>query len=317
VIWLELKRTSNMISFLKLIRYKNLLMVLLTLVLTKYALINAFTSAISGLQFVLVAMAILCITAAGYIINDIYDVAADSINKPTKVFIGNTISKKNGVLAYFTLTTIGLTFGVYASFIKEYISFSIFFIIAIVLLYWYSKSLKRIAIVGNIAISFLTALTIFMVFIFEARNIQSSSNIIEVIVHLFTSISVTIAVFLYIIFAFFMTLIREIIKDIEDINGDYASKMKTLPIIIGINRTKKIVLFISSLMFLFILIILKEELIHLPLLFWYTILFIISPFAWFLYKLVSSKTTKDFHFLSTLIKGIMFFGIVSMLLIKR
>ena len=113
-----------------------------------------------------------------------------------------------------------------------------------------------------------------------------------------------------------MTLIREIIKDIEDINGDYALKMKTLPIIIGIDRTKKIVLIVSSLVFLFILILLKKELLHMPLLFWYTIIFIISPFAWFLYKLFNSKTSKDYHLLSNLIKGIMFFGILSMLLIK-
>ncbi|MBL4642038.1 MAG: geranylgeranylglycerol-phosphate geranylgeranyltransferase [Flavobacteriaceae bacterium] len=306
-----------MLSFLKLIRYKNLLMVLLTLILTKYALINSFTATVSDLQFILLAIAILFITAGGYIINDIFDVIPDKINKPTKVFIGNTISKKNGFLAYFILTTLGLTFGVYASYIKENSTYSIFFLTTIVLLYWYSKYLKKIALIGNVVISFLTALTIFMVFVFETKNINSSSNILEVIVHLFTSISVTISIFIYIIFAFFMTLIREIIKDIEDINGDYRLKMKTLPIIIGINRTKKIVLFLSSLVFLFILMLLKEELTRLPLLFWYTILFIIFPFAWFLYKLFNSKTSKDFHLLSTLIKGIMFFGIVSMLLIKR
>jgi len=93
--------------------------------------------------------------------------------------------------------------------------------------------------------------------------------------------------------------------------------MKTLPIIIGINRTKNIVLVISSVIFLFIIIILKEELVHIPLLFWYTILFIISPFGWFLYKLFNSKNSKDFNLLSTLIKVIMSIGIISMLLINR
>ncbi len=305
-----------MISFLKLIRYKNLLMVLLTLVLTKYALINSFTTAILDLQFILVAMAVLFITAAGYIINDIYDVATDTINKPTKVFIGNIISKKNGQLAYVIFTILGIIFGIYASYINGNNAHSFFFIGTVGLLYWYSKSLKKIALIGNVVISFLTALTIYIVFVFEIENTASSSNIAEAITNFFNAMAVTVSVFIYIIFAFFMTLIREIIKDIEDINGDYALKMKTLPIIIGINRTKKIVLFISSLLFLFILIILKEELVHLPLLFWYAILFIIAPFVWFLYKLFNSKTSKDFQLLSTLIKSIMFFGIVSMLLIK-
>ena len=165
-------------------------------------------------------------------------------------------------------------------------------------------------------VSFLTALTIFIVFVFEVQNNSSPSNLAEVVAHFFSSISVTAAVFFYIIFAFFMTLIREIIKDIEDVNGDYALKMKTLPIIIGVNRTRKIVLVISSLVFLFMLLIIKQELIHIPLLFWYTVLFIIAPFAWFFYKLLKSKTSKDFHLLSNIIKGIMFFGILSMLLIK-
>jgi len=317
VIWLELKKISNMCSFLKLIRYKNLLMVLLTLVLTKYALINSVTATVSDLQFILVAMAILCITAAGYIINDIYDVATDTINKPTKVFIGNSISKKNGLFAYVTLSIVGLILGMYASYLNGNSSYVIFFIGSVGLLYWYSKTLKRIAIIGNIIISFLTALTIFIVFVFEIKNTNPSSNILEVFIRIVNAMAVTVSVFIYILFAFFMTLIREMIKDIEDINGDYTSKMKTLPIIIGINRTKNIVLVISSVMFLFILIILKEELVHLPLLFWYTILFVISPFGWFLYKLFNSKNSKDFNLLSTLIKVIMFIGIISMLLIKR
>jgi len=291
-------------------------MVLLTMILTKYAIINLFTSTISDIQFILLAISILCITASGYIINDVFDVEADKINKPTKVFIGNTISKKNALQAYFILLILGLVFGVYSAYIKGNISYSILFISTIALLYWYSKSLKKIAVIGNLVISFLTALTIFIVFIFEVKNTNSSLNIAEEISNFFTSISVTISVFIYIIFSFFMTLIREIIKDIEDMKGDYALKMKTLPIIIGVNRTKNVVLVISSLVFLFLLLILKEEIWHLPLLFWYVILFIIIPFSWFLFKLFTSKTTKDFHLLSSLIKFIMFFGILSMLLIK-
>jgi 4-hydroxybenzoate polyprenyltransferase len=291
-------------------------MVLLTIVLTKYAIINSFTSAVSDFQFILLAISILCITASGYIINDIFDVAADKINKPEKVFIGKTISKKSGLLMYFALTILGLILGIYTSYISGNLNYSIFFISTIALLYWYSKSLKKIAIVGNVVISFLTAFTLFIVLIFEIKNTNSSSSFAEAILNIFTSISVTIPVLIYILFAFFMTLIREIIKDIEDMNGDYALKMKTLPIIIGVNRTKKVVLAISSFVFLFIAIILKEELVHLPLLFWYAIVFILSPFAWFLYKLFNAKTTKEFHLLSNLIKLIMFFGILSMLFIK-
>jgi len=305
-----------MISFLKLIRYKNLFMVLLTIVLTKYVVIDSFTSAISDFQFILLVISILCITAGGYIINDIFDIKADKINKPTKVYIEKTISKKNAFLAYILLCLLGLVLGVYTSYIKGNISYSIFFISIIILLYWYSKSLKRIAVIGNLVIAFLTALTIFIVFVFEIKNTNTAFNLVEAISNFFISISITISIFIYIIFAFFMTFIREVIKDIEDVKGDYALQMKTLPILIGVKRTKNIALLIASLVFVFILFILKEELLQLPILLWYTILFIILPFTWFLYKLYSSKTKKEFHLLSNLLKIIMFFGVLSMLLIK-
>lgn len=305
-----------MISFLKLIRYKNLLMVLLTLVLTKYAIIDSLISTISDFQFILLVISILCITAGGYVINDVFDVEADKINKPSKVYIDVSISKKKAFVSYFMLTIIGLIIGIYVSFLKENIAFSLFFIIAIGLLYWYSKTLKKIAIVGNLVTSFLIALTIFIVYVFEIKNTNTASNLSDAITNFFTSISVTIYIFIYIIFAFFMTLIREIIKDIEDLRGDYALKMNTLPILIGVKRTRNIVLVISSLVFVFILFIIKEELVHIPILLWYTLLFVVTPFVWFLYKLFSSKTKKDFHSLSNLIKLIMFFGILSMSLIK-
>tara|TARA_R110001592_G_scaffold46606_2_gene148299 strand:- start:1581 stop:2459 length:879 start_codon:yes stop_codon:yes gene_type:complete len=291
-------------------------MVLLTIVLTKYVVIDSFTSAISDFQFILLVISILCITAGGYIINDIFDIKADKINKPTKVYIEKTISKKNAFLAYILLCLLGLVLGVYTSYIKGNISYSIFFISIIILLYWYSKSLKRIAVIGNLVIAFLTALTIFIVFVFEIKNTNTAFNLVEAISNFFISISITISIFIYIIFAFFMTFIREVIKDIEDVKGDYALQMKTLPILIGVKRTKNIALLIASLVFVFILFILKEELLQLPILLWYTILFIILPFTWFLYKLYNSKTKKEFHLLSNLLKIIMFFGVLSMLLIK-
>ena len=305
-----------MFSFLKLIRYKNLLMVLLTLVLTKYAIINSLSTAVTDFQFILLSISILCITASGYIINDIFDVKADEINKPAKVYIGKTISKKNAILSYTILTIIGLFFGVYTSILKENLEYSLFFLITVGLLYFYSKTLKRIAVVGNLITSFLIALTLFIVYVFEIKNTNTASNLLEAISNFFTSISVTIYIFIYLIFAFFMTFIREIIKDIEDLKGDYALKMNTLPILIGVKRTRNIVLAISSLVFLFILFIIKEELLHIPILLWYTIIFIVLPFTIFLYKLYSSNTKKDFQRLSKLIKLIMFFGILSMTLLK-
>jgi 4-hydroxybenzoate polyprenyltransferase len=304
-----------MVAFLKLIRYKNLLMVLLTMVLTKYAIINSFTT-LFDFQFTLLIVSILCITASGYIINDIFDVKADVINKPAKVFIGKSISKKNAQFVYLILIILGFLFGVYASYLKGDFSYSIFFIGTIILLFWYSKTLKKIAFIGNIVVSFLTTLTLLIVFVFELESVNSAATIFEAIVNFFRLIPTAIALLCYIIFAFSITLIREIIKDIEDVKGDYSLKMKTLPILIGINRTKNVALVISAFVFLFLVFILKVELIHFPLLFWYAILFIILPFTSFFYKLNSAKTIMNFSKLSRLLKLIMCFGILSMLFIR-
>ena len=109
-----------MISFLKLIRYKNLLMVLLTMVLTKYALIRSLLDLITHFDFAIIVLSVLLITSGGYIINDIYDVSIDKINKPQKVYVGNSISFKNAWISYFTLTIVGVLLGIYVSYNYHY-----------------------------------------------------------------------------------------------------------------------------------------------------------------------------------------------------
>lgn len=304
-----------MVAFLKLIRYQNLLMVLLMLVLTKYAIITSFTTLFS-LQFTLLIISILCITASGYIFNDIYDLKTDLINKPNKVYIGKSITHKAAWHAYYAFTIAGLIIGGAATYLKGNTYYIFFFVVSVLLLYGYSKWLKRIAFVGNFVVAFLTALPLFMVAVFEKENTATANNILEALIHFFDLIPMTTALFCYYIFAFSMTLIREIIKDIEDIKGDYALKMKTLPILIGIQRTKNITFVIATFVFLFLVVLLKEELIHFQLLFWYAILFVIVPFAWFLFQLKSAKSQLNFSKLSRLLKIIMCFGILSMLFIQ-
>lgn len=306
-----------MIAFFKLVRYKNLLMVLLTLILTKYALIESFvpSSYLNGLEFLILVTSILFITAGGYIINDVFDMQADKINKPDKVFVGNIFTKRNAQTLYIILSTIGLLLGIYLSYKLGKINYSLIFFFTIISLYLYSKKLKGIAIIGNITVSLLVALTIITVFLFESINTQKSSNLIEAIGQLFNSLSLSIKVLGYAIFAFTITVLREVIKDIEDIKGDYALKMKTLPIILGIKSTTKILFFYAGFIFIFLIFVLKE-LIELRYLISYSLLFVVLPFLWFMYKLRIARKTKHFNQLSQLLKLIMFFGILSMFFFK-
>lgn len=299
-----------MISFLKLIRYKNLIMVLLTMILTKYALISSFLkeSNLSYLDFLILSLSILLISAGGYIINDIYDIEADKINKPHKVYISNTISKKRAIIFYLTFTILGLILGLWLSFLKNIEILSLYFIATAVLLLLYSKYLKKLPLLGNLLISLLVPFIIILVYEFDKKLVAKSE--------LFNDIFLSITVFYYMFFAFLTTLIRELIKDIEDVDGDFKLKMKTLPILIGKVRTRNISIFLSLLLLFFLFLLIKDsfdsnELYLMP---FASILSIVS--AYFIFKLWSAKTKTQFSFLSSLMKMIMLIGILSMVLFK-
>jgi len=305
-----------MIPFLKLIRYKNLLMVLLTMVLTKYALIHSFIekSNVSNLEFSLLTLSVLLIAAGGYIINDIFDVEADKINKPRNVYIGVTIGKKKASYAYLFLSLTGLIIGIYISFSKDFQINSLIFIFTSLGLILYSKNLKKIALIGNLIVSIFISLVILLVYLFE-RGSEKPSSIWVAIDSIFSSITLLYFLAFYVFFSFLITLIREIIKDIEDIDGDKIIEMKTLPIILGRKRSKSIALVLVCILILLI-IIWSIDLVQLNsvyLLKYITIL-ITLPLCYFFHQLWFAKTKKEYAALSTLLKSIMLFGILSMLL---
>jgi 4-hydroxybenzoate polyprenyltransferase len=202
-----------------------------------------------------------------------------------------------------------LIVGVYLSFVKLKPLYSLYFIFTAFALYFYSKHLKTKLLVGNILVSTLCCITILIIIDFEySYQLNNSQD--------FFSIKVDIIYgFILTIFSFITTFIREIIKDIEDINGDLKIKAKTLPIVIGIKRASKVAFFFSSILFLLLLILLqsiKSEILFLG----YGIIFILFPLINFLYKLWFAKSKKDFSKLSKLMKVIMLLGILSMLLFR-
>ena len=299
-----------MISFFQLIRYKNLLMVLLTMILTKYALINSFISnpSLTSIDFIILSLSILFITAGGYIINDLYDIEADTINKPLKVYISKSISKKNAWVIYILSSTLGVILGIYLSVIKNSDFLSFYFIGTTLLLFLYSVLLKKQVFIGNLCISLLVALPIYLLYKFDS-NSKTISNILQ---YFFLST----VVFYYMFFAFLTTMIREIIKDIEDINGDYTVKLKTLPILIGKTRARNISIFLSVVLLLFLFLVSSNYFISKKY-FLGTIMLMISIIVvHFIFKSWNASTKKQFHYLSNLMKLIMFTGILSMILFK-
>ncbi|GAA3612544.1 geranylgeranylglycerol-phosphate geranylgeranyltransferase [Flavivirga amylovorans] len=279
--------------------------------LIKYAFLEPFGAKISltSLGITLLILATISIAAAGNIINDIYDVDTDLVNKPNKLIIGKSISEKTAYNLFIAFNVIGVGLGFYVSHLVGKSPFFSIFVIISVLLYIYASYLKRIILIGNIVISVLVALSVIIVGVFELlppitrQNQQLQLAFFEII-------------FNYAIFAFIINLLREIVKDIEDIDGDHKAGMGTLPIAIGRERATKLV-FVLSLVPLFIITLYTiNELYKSQIAVIYSILFIIGPLFYISIKTFSATTKKDYHHISNILKLVMLFGMLSLLLYK-
>ena len=232
---------QNMISFFSLIRWKNLLLIALVQFLIKYALLEPFEVVrftLNDFGFSLLVLATLCIAAAGNIIDDIYDVETDLVNKPNKVIVGKSVSEKTAFNLYIILTVIGVGLGFYISNLVGRSGFSAIFVIISALLYIYATYFKQTTLIGNILISFLVAMSLIIIGLFELLPVITEQN-------RETQLTFFKIIFDYSIFAFMINLLRELVKDIEDINGDYKAEMKTLPIVIGRERALKAIFGLS------------------------------------------------------------------------
>ena len=299
-----------MISFFKLIRWKNLLLIALVQLLIKYALLEPFEVVrftLNDFGFSLLVLATLCIAAAGNVINDIYDIETDLVNKPDKVIVGNSISEKAAFNMYILLTILGVGLGFYISNLVGRSGFSSIFVIISALLYIYATYLKQITLFGNLLISFLVAISLIIVGLFELLPVITEQN-------RETQLTFFKIIFDYSIFAFMINLLREMVKDIEDINGDYKAEMKTLPIVIGRERSLKVVFALSLIPLFAVAFYVITYLYKHYIAVGYFLIFIIAPLLYFTIKAFSAETKKELSFLSILLKFIMFFGIMSILL---
>ncbi len=301
----------NMINFLSLVRWKNLFMIALVQVLIKYALFEPFNIDVKldGFGFSLLVIATLCIAGAGNIINDIYDIDTDLINKPKKVIISKSISEPRAFNLFLLLTILGVCIGFYLSNLIDKTGFSAIFIFTSALLYLYSSSLKQTILIGNIVVSVLVALSIIIVGLFDLmpmitpENQQTQLTMFKVLLN-------------YALFAFMINLLREIIKDIEDIEGDTKAKMRTLPVVIGKNRTTKFLFVLSFIPLIAVVYYVITFLYKQQIAVGYFLLLVIAPLLYFTIKIFSAKTKKELHHLSNVLKLIMFFGVLSLLLYK-
>lgn len=306
-----------MIACMQLIRWKNLLMVLLTQVLTFICLVNPLTtdSFLTPFRFTILCLATLCITAGGYIVNDIFDIKSDHINKPDKVYIGVSISPKKAWWLYASLTIAGIALGIWLSSMAAKLIYTLFFVGATVFLLVYSWYLKRIALLGNSIIAVLVAILPVLVFVFGNETHEESLHD-TTLVDLMNYITLITIISYYTVFSFLMTMIRELVKDMEDIDGDYHQNLLTLPIILGRNRTIWIVFFLTIGLLAFMVYVVKSYLLHDVWTSSYLVLFVGLPLLYFITQLWKARVKENFTYLSNVLKVIMVLGILSMLIIK-
>lgn len=278
-------------TFLRLVRFPNLILIVLSQALAQACLLSEGIKWQKVLEpgFLLLTLSTVLIAAAGYIINDYYDIKIDAINKPKRLLIGRKIRRRRAMFAHLILSTLGVLGGFWLSLPVGLINLG-----AVLLLWGYSARLKKMMLIGNVVISLLSA-----------------SMLLVVAVYADTLNNITLG---YAAFALLISLIREIIKDMEDVKGDASFDCRTLPIVAGLRKTKLVLYpLIAAFQAFLITVILHPA--TTPLFDAYMVLLVLIPSIWLIIKLVRADRKRDFTFLSNLNKFIMLTGILSMLLI--
>lgn len=296
-------------NILNLIRWKNLLMIAFVQLLIKYALFKPFNVDITlnWFGFLLLILSTLCIAAAGNIINDIQDVDTDIVNRPEKVLIGKKVTEKTAYNLFIILNVIGVGLGFYLSNLVGRSGFFAIFVIISALLYIYATYLKQTLLVGNIVISVLVAMSVLIVGLFELLPVVTAQNQA-------TQLTFFKILLDYALFAFIINLVREVAKDIEDIDGDYKAGMNTLPIAIGRERATKVLFALTLLPLFGVVYYMLTYLYKQQIAVGYFLLFLVAPLLYITIKSFSAKTKKDVRHISTILKIVMFLGMLSLLL---
>ena len=313
---------NKITSFFKLIRCTNLLMIAIMMLLVYYCLMSPlFMIDIVGIMplypaFVLLLLSMIFIVAGGYIINDIFDVEIDRINKPDKLLITNAFSYKDAKLFYGILTSVGLTCGLISSVLILGMKFYLLFLILVLLvclLYSYSANYKKKMIIGNLIVSLSVSFAVFLPWLFEVLYLSNNTLILYAVKD--TMLSILPFVLIYTVFAFMMTLLREIVKDAEDYKGDIITHCRTIPIVYGI-RKMNIMLIILTLLIWLILLYYMIILLRIKSYITLGIMFVIwntLPFS--IFQLSQKGSDINYHNYSVFLKILMLFGILSMLFI--
>jgi 4-hydroxybenzoate polyprenyltransferase len=316
---------KNAWSFLggisRLIRFPNLLIILLTQLLLRFAILEPFLYGEAGAHpssltdFFILVLVTLLIASGGYVINDYFDVKIDAINKPDKMIIDKQVTARGAIAIHLVINGIATLLGFYLAWRLHSLTFGMIFPFIAVLLWFYSASYKRTFLWGNIIVAFLSAFVILIVWLFEFFHLKLDAESFGLLVQKLKGVT---RIFLaYALFAFLVSLLREIIKDMEDWEGDEKYGCRTLPLVIGLKRSKMVAVALMVLNMVLLgygmLILYRLQFMWS---FWYFLLLVQLPVIYLILTLLKAREKSDYHFASTLTKMIMLTGLLSMQVIS-
>jgi len=317
-------------DFLKLIRWQNLLMVILTMVLMRYAVLAPVINRIGVIlikgsgeeipmtlqfpwyDFILLVASTVFITAGGYVINDYFDIKTDLINKG-KVIVGTKIPRRQAIMWHSVFNIAGVTSGFYLSYKAGYIWLGTLFLAVSGLLYFYSASYKRQFLIGNIIVAILTGLVPMLVVFYEWPALYKFYTLNAIRLPDINVIIYWVGGFA--IFAFLTNLIREIIKDIEDFEGDIAYGRNTVPVVIGV-LSSKIVSICLIIITIVLLYLAWHFFINDTITLIYVNVLIVVPLFYVTYYLLAGNEHKQLHRASRMMKIVMLTGILYSVLVR-
>lgn len=313
--------------FFRLVRFKNLLIIALTIIIMKYLILipvyEYYETELffSNTGFLFLCISIILIAAAGNIINDYFDRKTDLINRPSKVVVVLKIKRRTAILLHLIFSIIGILFGFIASYYAGSILYGLFFIFMVFVLWKYSTILKRTVFWGNFSVAILTGIPAAIVALSEYLAFKNSGLILSADNIMAIKVS-TAFLFGFALFAIVYNFIREIVKDLEDIKGDSVTGVKTLAIKLGCKKANRLVsalLVIAgfSVIFVWNLFIMKLPFLNdnnfTTIYIW---VLIIVPTLFLAVKSLLAAQKKDYTYMSKLLKIIMIIGVLFSVLIS-
>lgn len=272
---------------------------------------SSFSGGLSVFEFVLLGLATIFIAIGGNIVNDISDTNSDSVNKPGRNPVGRGVSVANSWSLYYVFTILGVVAGSLVSYLVNQINYSLIFLFTAGLLWFYSKKYQCQPLVGNIVVAFLSAISFGLVWLYQFFALIPEAEI-------FTSVQSNFKlanriVLVYMGFAFFISLMREIVKDMEDFKGDDRFGCRTFAVVYGVKKSLVLFYVVGALSFIGLLIAQYYfYILDLHYHFWF--FFIIDIiFLIIFFKAYKSEAKEDYSKISSLIKLSMFLGIISMI----